>query len=200
MLSDLELYQQMIACVNIHPSELSDAMEEIEMNVYLLGKLQKFISSFSTKQQRSSLSPEVLAKRWGIGLNAAKTTLENTTQTGIRNVFLPSKRKVQKKAPWRLNPSIKSDFYTDQLFSKIKDVHNHNGGLLFTNGLGYNRFYLWRSKGEHLNALKEFIDDASDNAPEEIYGESRKICQKYHIRQRVTVPHSPWKSLAEASI
>jgi hypothetical protein len=91
----------------------------------------------STEQRKSVLSPELLAKRWGIGLNAAKTTLENTTQTGICNVFLPSECKVRKKAPWLSYPSIKSDFYTDQLFSKLKDVHNHNGGSVFTNGLGY---------------------------------------------------------------
>jgi hypothetical protein len=132
---------------------------------------------------------------------------DNVTQTGICNVFLPSEHKVRKKAPWLSYPSIKSDFYTDQLFSKIKDVHNHNGGSVFTNGLGYDQFYPWISKGEHPNALKEFINEIgipktliSDNTPEEVRGESRKICQKYHIRQRVTVPHSPWQNLAKASI
>jgi hypothetical protein len=121
--------------------------------------------------------------------------LENTTQTDIWNIFQPSERKV------------KSDFYAEQMFSKIKDVHNHNGGSIFNNGLGYDRFYPCRSKGENSNALKEFINDVgipktliSDNALEEVYGESRKICQKYHIQQRVTVPHSPWQNLAKASI
>jgi hypothetical protein len=75
MLNDLELYQQMIACVNVHLGELSEAMEDIEMNVYPLGTSQKFISSLSNEQRKSGLSPELSAKRWGIGLNAAKTTL-----------------------------------------------------------------------------------------------------------------------------
>jgi hypothetical protein len=96
----------------------------------------------------------------------------------------------------------------DQMFSKIKDVQNYSGGFVFTKGLGYDRFYpCWRSKGEHPNALKEFINDVgipktliSDNALDQVYGESRKICQKYHIRQRVTVPHSPWQNLAKTSI
>jgi hypothetical protein len=118
MLNHLELHQRMITCVNFHPGELSDAMEEIENNVYPLGMLRKFISSLSTEQRKSVLSPELLAKHWGIGLNTAKTTLENTTQADIHNVFVPSERKVRKKAPWLSYPSIKSDFYTDQIFSK----------------------------------------------------------------------------------
>jgi hypothetical protein len=100
MLNDLELHQQMIACVNVHPGELSESMEEIENNIYPLGMSQKFVSSLSTEQRKSVLSPEQLAKCWGIGLNVAKTTLENTAQTGICNVFLPSEHKVRKKAPW----------------------------------------------------------------------------------------------------
>jgi hypothetical protein len=72
MLNDLELYERMISCVNVHPSELSDAMQEIEVNVYPLGTSQNFISSLYAEQRRSVLSPELLAKRWGIGLSAAK--------------------------------------------------------------------------------------------------------------------------------
>jgi hypothetical protein len=30
MLNDHDLYERMISCVNVHPSELSDAMKEIE--------------------------------------------------------------------------------------------------------------------------------------------------------------------------
>jgi hypothetical protein len=63
MLNDLELHQRMIACIHFHPIELSEAMEEIETNVYPLGTSQKFISSLSTEQIKSVLSPAPLAKR-----------------------------------------------------------------------------------------------------------------------------------------
>jgi hypothetical protein len=77
------------------------------------------ISALSTEEQRSVLSPEALAKRWGIGLNAAKATLLNTTQDGVRNIFLPSEHKTRKKTLWMHFPSLKGDFCTDQMFSKI---------------------------------------------------------------------------------
>jgi hypothetical protein len=51
----------------------------------------------------------------------------------------------------------------------------------------------------------EFIHDSSvphtlvsDSVPEETHGATSDLCRKYHIKQRVTVPHSPWKNLAEA--
>jgi hypothetical protein len=157
---------------------------------------------------KTVLSPEILAKCWGIVLNAAKATLLNMTQDGVRNAFLPSRCKVRKKTPWMTFPSLKGDFYTDQMFSKVPSVHNHTGGSVFTNGLlGYNHFYHWKRKGEHPQTLMEFIHDSgiphtlvSDNAPEETHGTTCEFCRKYHIKQHVTVTHNPWQNLAESSI
>jgi hypothetical protein len=61
------------------------------------------------------------------------------------------------------------------MFLNIPSVHNHTGGSVFTNGLGYDSFYPWKRKGEHPQAQMEFIQDSgvphtlvSDNAPESI--------------------------------
>jgi hypothetical protein len=78
---------------------------------------------------------EITAKTLGHWSQFCKDNVVKMTQTGIRHIFLPSERKVCKKAPWISYPLIKSDFYTDQMFSKIKDVHNHNGGSVFPNDL-----------------------------------------------------------------
>jgi hypothetical protein len=139
-------------------------------------------------------------------LQTAKATLLNTTQDVVRTVLLPSERKTRNKTPWMNFSSLEGDFYPDQVFSNIPLLHNNTGGSVFTNGLGYNRFYPWKRKGENPQALMEFIHDSgvphklvSDNAPEETHGATCDLCRKYHIKQRVTVPHSPWQYL-EASI
>ena len=109
-------------------------------------------------KKRSVITPTILAQRWGIGLSAAKRTLENTTQEGVRNIFIPSERKTRLKAPWMNFPSIKGKFYTDQMFSKVKSMHGDIGGTIFTDGGGYDRFYPWgqnRTAGrarDHLRA------------------------------------------------
>jgi hypothetical protein len=138
---DCDLHAHLVAAVNIHPRQYSELALDVDKAVYPNVDGRIAISALSTEEKRAVLSPEVLAKRWGIGLNAANATLLNTTQDGVRNVFLPSEHKVRKKTPWMNFPSLKGDCYTDQMFSKVPLVHNHTGGSVFTNGLGYDHFY-----------------------------------------------------------
>jgi hypothetical protein len=140
-------------------------------------------------------------------LQAAAATLEATTQTAVRDIYAPSERKVRLKAPWLHFPSIKGEIYVDSMFLKVTALHGFTGGSIYTDGNGYNRFYLWKRKGEHPDTLMQFINDVgvpttliSDNAPEEVMGKARKTCRKYRIQQRTVVPHSPWQNAAEASI
>ena len=55
------------------------------------------IDGLSTGEQRSVLTAEVLAKRWHIGLDAARRTMGSTTQAGIKNVLAPGERKVRQR-------------------------------------------------------------------------------------------------------
>jgi transposase len=149
----------------------------------------------------------VLAQRWGISIPAAAATLQNTTQEGVRNVYIPAERKTRKKAPWLKFPAVKGKFYADQMFSKLKSVHGHIGATVYTNGLGYDRIYPWKRKGDHHETIMDLIHDVgvpqtlvTDNAPEETMGRAREVCRQYRIAQKTTVPYSPWQNLAEASI
>jgi hypothetical protein len=118
---DCDLHARLVAAVNVHPHQYSNLALEVD-NASVDGRIS--ISALSTEERRSDLSPEVLAKCWRI----AEATLLNTTQDGVRNVFLPSECKTCKKTPWMNFPSLKGDFYTDQMFSKIPLIHNHTGG------------------------------------------------------------------------
>ena len=53
--------------------------------------------ALSTSQQRLVLMPEVLARRWAIGLYTAKRKLQVTTQASIRNVLAPRERKLHQQ-------------------------------------------------------------------------------------------------------
>jgi hypothetical protein len=95
----------------------------------------------------------------------------------------------------------------DSLFSKVPAIGGFKGGSLYTNGLGYDRFYPWVRKSEHADTLMLFINNVgvpqtliSDNAKEEVRGRARETCTKYRINIKTTVLHSPWQNLAEASI
>jgi len=51
------------------------------------------ISAYKTRHRRSDISPEVLARQWGIGLATARQTLQVTTQAGIRHALHPLTRR-----------------------------------------------------------------------------------------------------------
>ena len=86
-------------------------------------------------------------------------------------------------------------------------MHGFKGGSIYTNGHGYDRFYPWKTKGEHASTVMNLINEVgipqvlvNDGAKEEIFGDTREVCRKYRIHQKVTPPYSPWQNLAEASI
>ena len=119
------------------------------------------LSSVVSSGGKAATTPEILSKRWHIGLDTAKRTLQVTTQAGVRNVLVPSERKVRMKAPRLKFPSIKGKFYVDEMFAKVKSARGFIGASVNTNGLGYDLVYLWNRKAEHPDTLMSFIHDVS---------------------------------------
>jgi hypothetical protein len=93
------------------------------------------------------------------------------------------------------------------MFSKVKLMRGHKTTQVFTNGHGYDRFYLLPSKCFSGKAFMAFIRDAgilqlliSNNSGEQAFTEFGNTCTKYCINRKYTVPHIPCANLAEASI
>jgi hypothetical protein len=165
------------------------------------------IAVVSSNDRKPLLTSIALSQWWGTTLEAAQPTIDASTQTAVWNIFSPSERKVRKKAPWLEFPSVKGEIFVDSMFSKVPGIGGLKGGSVYTNGIGYDRFYPWKSKGQHPDTLMLFIHQVgvpntivSDNAPEEVFGRARDTCTKYRIHVKTTVPHSPWQNLAEAII
>ena len=107
----------------------------------------------STGEQRSVLPPEVLAKRWHIGLDDARRTMGSTTQAGIINVLAPGERKVCQRLDHLKYPALKGRFYSDTSFSKVRSTRGNSAAQHLTNVLGYDRFYPIKSDSRAVEAL-----------------------------------------------
>jgi len=206
--SDESLYERLVACIKVSTMDMNgDGIVDNDATLHPDAEQSRRLSALRTEGMTSIVTPQTIARRWNISLDKSAKTLQRTTQAGVRNVLVPSERKVRKKAPWLKFPNIKGKWYTDLAFSNVKSIHGDTGMSIFTNGYGYDTTYPWASKRQHPEALMDFIHKVgipqtivSDGGKEIHLGKTKEVCNEYRIRQKVTVPYSPWQNLAEASI
>jgi hypothetical protein len=165
------------------------------------------ICSLHSSERVSTLTPEILAKRWGIGLEASKSTLQATTQAGIRNVFAPGKRKLRFRTDHLKYPHLKTTMYTDTMFARVPAIGGKKASQVYTNGSGNDFFFPVEKREKAITTIQTLVEGigapqtlVSDGAGELRSKEWKAECRRLGIVSKVTVPHSPWQNLAEASI
>jgi hypothetical protein len=156
------------------------------------------------------ITGEILAKRWGIGLDSALKTIQVTTQRGIRNVTGPLERRLKTKQAHSRYPHLggrHGRFYTDTFFSSVPTLRSCDLAQLYTNDIGFMKVYPMRAKSEAFESLNAFIHEVGipdelhlDDAKELMEGKFRKVCREYGIKTTYSEPHSPWQNRAEAGI
>jgi hypothetical protein len=196
-----------------------DAISNILLSYNLVNQLRTTISvdiddrtcSVMATRKRDTLSPEELARLWKIGIHTANRTLKATTHQCLRTAGNITKRFKTDRAHMRYKRlSTKyGQFYVDTLFAKVKSIRGYTCGNLYTNRLGFKKFYPMVSNNsvECASTLKTMIELVgippalhSDNAPEFLRGEFKRKCRHFDIRQTSTEANSPWQNRAEGAI
>ena len=166
------------------------------------------VSSVSTQERHSILTEEQLARRWGIGIETARSTIWATTQVGVRRILHPVDRRYRTRRADLKFPTANKPWYADTAFFTLPSVRRKTCAEIFTDTEGYDHFYSMKSKSEAGDALNMVIEDTkwiprtiiTDRAPEEIGGTWNAVRKKFQINQRWTEPYSPWQNAAENSI
>ena len=168
------------------------------------------IASAIATRKKDKLTPEELMRLWGIGLSTAKRTLKATTHQCLRSVETIRRRFRTDLAHMRykrLSSSRHGKFYVDTLFSKVKSIRGYTCGNIFTNTLGFKKFFPLVSEAEGKKTMTDFIHMVgippsihSDDAKVFQFGEFHKTCRKYNVLQTFTEPYSPWQNRAESGI
>jgi hypothetical protein len=176
----------------------------------LFGFSWRSIAHVVTGVRRFTLMKEVLARRWGIGLETARRTLLATTQEGIRKVFHPLERRVKTKQSHLRFPSLNTRIYTDTMCSRLMSLRGNRVVQVFTDGRHNTFVYPAKAKGTADQSLMTFRHDVgvpkdltSDNSWEqgaEQKGKWADIVREFRIRQKFTESYLPWQNRAEASI
>ena len=75
-----------------------------------------------TNDRHHGISPELLAQKWGIGLEKAKATLKCTTQKVTRSAAMPLHRGYRTDLLSQRLRWLSTTWYTDTLFAKEKSL------------------------------------------------------------------------------
>ena len=201
-------------CSDLFSSHLSRA-------ALLTPMIHEIKSSDDTKQyqtisairssSKDTLSPEQLAKKWKIGLKTAARTLKATTHQCIRSTGMLSRRFRTDKAQLRYCQlsRVYGSFYCDFLKCAVKSVRGFIGGVLYTNKLGFKKFFPCsdETQMETGYSLRSFMNIVglpysmhSDNHSNFKEGLFKRLLQKFGIQSTFTEPHSPWQNRAEPAI
>ncbi len=122
--------------------------------------LQHELYSVETSSPDSVITKEVLAKRWGLGLETAKRTLEVTMQVGVRKYVHPVTRRFKTRQQAIRYPRLSGKFYTDTMFSPTISLRGYTCAQVFTDGYGYDEFYPLKSKADASRGLLGFIQES----------------------------------------
>ena len=174
-----ELYSQDNAVL----SGISNTLCDHEFHEDLKGQVK--ISSVNATPKPAGVSPETLAKNWGIGLETAKNTLKVTTQRGIRTVLHPSmSRRFRTNDRHLRYRRLPINCYTDTMFSKTASRRRNTCDQVFGTKDGWARALPMRSKAEAHYALTDLLNREGvpntlimDGAKEETMGKFRKKCR-----------------------
>jgi len=157
---------------------------------------------------KPKIDPAVLAKRWGIGLKAAKNTLKKTTQRAIRTVLHPSlSRRFRTNDRQLRYRRLPLDLFTDTLITKVPSRRGNKYCQVFGASNGWKRCFPIKARSEAHHALSLLFqrDGAPpkmimDGAPEQIGGDFKRKCREAQVHCKTIEPYSPWSDAAETVV
>ena len=184
-------------------------LQELGVTERGLGALSKVLASAkSTKQRAGFVDAQQLAKNWKIGVDAAKRTVEATTQLAVRDFSTVSGGRRLKPAHWVLKRKrIQADVYTDTLYGRCKSLRGNTHAQIFATPFQFVRAFPMASKGDAHYALDDFFDQVGvpqvmipDGAKEMTQGDFVKKCRKAQCPMHPVEAYTPNLNAAEGTI
>ena len=107
---------------------------------------------------KNGISADLLARKWGVGIDKAKRTLQSTTQDNVRSDLKALTRRYRTDLLLQRLRGLNCRFYTDMLFAKDKSIVGNTCAQIFTDG-GFVQIIPMRSKSEAVTILDRINRD-----------------------------------------
>ena len=148
-LNEKTFCKRLIGAVNIATTYRADIDEANE---------KRKESGVLTTDRHSKVGPEELSRKWNIGLQTAKDTLEVTTQHGVRTAVHPMSRRLRVDHLHLHRPRLQGTWFLDTLIAKVKSLLGNKCANVFTNGK-FTKVVPMASRTEAGESLVDFTDD-----------------------------------------
>eukprot|EP00934_Nitzschia_sp_Nitz4_P002319 Nitzschia sp. Nitz4//scaffold471_size5685//193//5616//NITZ4_009210-RA/size5685-processed-gene-0.1-mRNA-1//1//CDS//3329552692//2319//frame0 len=184
-------------------SHQDDFMDDV-----LLDNLDaRIICATSSKERRSSVTHDTLARRWGTSIYMAEQAMKATTQRGIRYMDGNLTQRFRTRQRQLQSRYLRTKVYTDTMFSSTTSTRGNNCAQLFVTSEGFAAGDPLNSKSLAHEFLEKFCRQfgipsllISDGAKEEQFGEWGRVVKENLIQTRLTEPHSAWQNRCEDEI
>jgi hypothetical protein len=120
--------------------------------------MEKHKASVLTSDRHLKVGPEELSRKWNIGLETAKATLDVTMQHGVQTAVHPMSRRLRVDHLHLHRPRLKGTWYLDTLIAKVKLLLGNKCANVFTNGK-YTKVVPMTSWKEAAESFIDFTDD-----------------------------------------
>jgi hypothetical protein len=152
------------------------------------------VYAIRTGDVTSDVTPENVAKRWLVGIETAKKTLDVTPQRGVRSIPNPATQMAH-----LCYPRMGGIFYPDIMEPKVLSLESQRYANVIGNGRGFAKAYPMDRKNESIYALDDFIKKVGipetllcdNDTTMEGWRECKERILKYSIDPKYTEPHSP---------
>ena len=166
------------------------------------------LSSTVTSKRRQGVDATTLARRFGIGIDAAKRTLDRTTQRGVRTVTHSNLSRRYRTNDRQLRyKRLGCDMFTDTLQSSVTSKRMNKHAQVFGTNFGWARVFPMQKKGDAHHALsllfkRDGVPDTlfMDNSKEQTLGDFRRKAREADSHVKQLEAYSPWANAAEGTI
>lgn len=166
--------------------------------------------TYTSTERHSKISAEVLADRFGIGIERARATLRATLQRGVRSATLPIGRRYRADRQYGVK-RLAGKFATDTLWAKSKSLNQNVASQIYSHKCGFNAVYhMAAANNENVGySLNDVVNDYGafehltyDGAAVQVGRNTlfQKSLRKYYIKSHVSAPRRPNENPAEAAI
>ena len=177
------------------------------LEIFNLGEHQRYVMAL-TSVAKPRVDPKLLAKRWNIGLDSARLTLEKTTQQVIRTVSDPSlSRRFRTNDRMLRYRRLPLPLFTDTLITKVKSRRGNLHMQVYAAANGWVRAYPERTKGDAHSTLSLLFQREGappsmtmDGSKEQTMGEFAKKLRQAGVHKLQIEPYSPWQNACEGAI